>query len=107
MAHSLQITDIGGDGFNLGPRQIVRRRRHDGGCIDRRTLTSLRLPACQLTYGVRVELARQPRNFILALALRAVTGGARGNVGFGKPFLVNSFAGGDGSPSAPLRTVSD
>src|ERR1700732_1358308 len=42
---SLQITDIGRDGFNLGPRQVVRRWRHDRGSVDRRTLTSFALPA--------------------------------------------------------------
>ena len=44
MPHSLQITDIGRDGFNLGSRQIVRRRRHDRRCINRRTLASHRFP---------------------------------------------------------------
>src|ERR1700674_5277903 len=40
---SLQITDVGRDRFNLRPRQIVCRRCHDGGCINRRALASLRL----------------------------------------------------------------
>src|ERR1035438_490922 len=74
------------------------RWRHDGGCINRRALTSLRLPTRQLAYSVPVDLTRKPRNFILTLALRAVTGGAGGNVGFGKTFLEDSFPGRDRSP---------
>src|ERR1700676_3262206 len=101
--HSLQLTYVGGDGVNLRSRQIVRRRCHDGGCVDRRTLTSLLLPTCQLTYGVGIELARQSRNFILALALGAMTGGTCGNVGFGEAVLVDPFAGGDGPPWRPSK----
>src|ERR1700730_12366057 len=90
---SLQITDIGRDGFDLGPGQIVRRRRHDGGGVNRSTLTALLPPTRQLAHGVRVELTRQSRNLILTLALGAVAGGAGRDGAFGKFLLEDLLCG--------------
>jgi len=76
----------------------VRRRRHDRGRVDRGALAPLLAPARQLADHVGIELARQPWNFVLAPAFRAVTSGAGGNVGFRQPFVVDPLAHRDRAP---------
>ena len=82
------------------------RRRHDRGGVDiavpwpRPLFQPVNWPTVYW-----IDLARQPRNFVLALAVRAMTGGASGNVGFGKPFLVDSLTRQRWIPSARRRMV--
>src|SRR5579872_5477283 len=70
----------------------MRRWRHDRRRIDRGALAALLAPAAQLTDHIGIDLARQARNFVLAVSVRAMTGGAGRHVRFGKAFLVNPLA---------------